>query len=282
MVNLTNKVFRHPTAGRLYPGRDFTANEISYPANWLELATEADLAAHNITVSYDIAITDADRVQEEKYQQRELLRREQIDVIHLALGRYLDEFEQTIFNIRRECVALTSLLHEPSNHLIQQRLMQVVFNHRGMTADNLFRIYEGLVGEIVNDQQMKISNETKEAIVGSLRSVNKLFNDMTETRNNFVHGTWFIGWGNSATSDWSEASLLRVSVKQAGAEHTLRLIDPKAIDACTIKCKETNSLFMLFGTCLKFEIVGHNPGAMLRNFEKVRNNKNYQWVPKSK
>ncbi len=43
-----------------------------------------------------------------------------------------------------------------------------------------------------------------------------------------------------------------------------------------------NSLFMLFGTCLKFEIMGQNPGAMLRNFKKIRNNKNDQWVPKSK
>ncbi len=76
---------------------------------------------------------------------RDQKRARQTTEIYAALGRYVEAFEFLVLAIRRGCLFLTA------RDNAQQRLMQIVFNHRSMTADNLFRIYRAMVGEIVND-----------------------------------------------------------------------------------------------------------------------------------
>src|SRR5690349_6632906 len=96
-------------------------------------------------------------------------RKRQTDAIHAALGRYVEAFEQLLLWIRGGCVMVTSATATPPGNVMQQRLMNVVFHHRSMTAEPLFNIYRGLVGEIINAPDVKIEPGERSAIESILK-----------------------------------------------------------------------------------------------------------------
>ncbi|MEI9901817.1 MAG: hypothetical protein WDN31_18835 [Hyphomicrobium sp.] len=112
--------------------------------------------------------------------------------IYAAIGRYVEAFEQLVFDIRFGCQLLTC---PPAPTVAmtgrQQRLMGVVFNHQSMTAGNLFRIYRALVGEILSDgNQPGFSDDDKALITGVLQQFDREFQRVISTRNDYLHGTW--------------------------------------------------------------------------------------------
>src|SRR5262249_8373774 len=147
---------------------------------------------------------------ESNKETREERRKRQADEIHAALGRYVEAFEQLVDTIRSMCIILTS-------HTVKhQRLMQIVFYYETMTARPLFTLYRAFIGEMLNDKDTKIADKEKVAILGVLRTFDADYQALINTRNDYLHGTWFIGWGNNETIDFSEIGFLRFKVKNDG------------------------------------------------------------------
>lgn len=269
MTDVIGKAFRHPTAGRLYPGRPFAIGDVSFPSNWLELATEADLTANDISVSDDPSLTEADALQEQQYRERQVRRKQQSDEIHAAIGRYVEAFGEVMFWLREQCILLPSMYAVRAKAGEHQRLMRVVFSHPS-TDSNLLAIYRGMVGEILNDEPTQFPDEIKEALVGAFKVVDRYFEQMTERRNDYLHGTWLIGWGNEATLDWSRPTLIRPNVGKSGLTYKPGPLSANEIDAQAAHCRETLDVFLAFAACLTAELGKTAPGAVLLRFEKTQ------------
>jgi hypothetical protein len=85
-------------------------------------------------------------------------------------------------------LALTSADDDP----LQYKLLQVAFHHQTLTAKPLFEIMRAMIAEIVN-VPIHRSYSDKEFYRDLLGHVQKEYNDLANTRNNLLHGTWFMG-----------------------------------------------------------------------------------------
>ena len=169
----------------------------------------------------------------DKEETPEQKRERQTQAIYAAIGRYVEAFEQLVLIIRTACVLITS-----GNSGQQQRLMNVVFNHRSMSADNLFRIFRSLMAEILKDAP--ISAEDHDIITSALTQADKEFQDVVSKRNDHLHGTWFVGAGNSASEDWSVPGFIRMKATNQGLDI---MPGPRAstdIDALAADCERLN------------------------------------------
>jgi hypothetical protein len=206
---------------------------------------------------------------------REQRRRRQVEEIHAALGRYVEAFELVVHWIRGGCVILIS--QKPQ----QQRLMNVVFNHRSMTAEPLFQIYRALVGEIVNDQDTKFGNEERKAILGVLQQIGREFQSAVQKRNDFLHGTWFIGWGNEKSEDWSSIGFMRLKSTNDGLASIQGPKSAKDIDILTKDCKQLADFFSRLHSCILLDLMkGEEKTRVTRNFRLSGAGKSKKWIVK--
>jgi hypothetical protein len=215
---------------------------------------------------------------EEPKESREAKRKRQVDEIHAALGRYVEAFERVVAWIRTGCVFLTSLTVQPPKNIKQQQLMNVVFNHRSMTADNLLRIYRALVGEIVNDKDTTFDPKERVAITGVIRQFDKDFQEAVNTRNDYLHGTWYIGWGNASTEDWSEIGFSRAKATNEGLRFVKGPKSAADIDALTEECGRLTDFFLRFHGCLLLDLIGQGPLRVTNNFTLTGKKEDQRWI----
>jgi hypothetical protein len=158
----------------------------------------------------------------------------------------------------------------------QQQLMNVVFHHNCMTASNLFAIYRALVGQIVNDPDAAIDQQEAETIEGVLRYFSKAFQDATNMRNDYIHGTWFIGHGNQDADDWSQIAFMRGKATTEGLQFLSGPKDATAVDTATAECKRLTDYFTRFSAVF-FVSLSHKTFRVSNNFVKVGKK---EWKPK--
>lgn len=179
--------------------------------------------------------------------------------IYAAIGRYVEAFEQLVFDIRFGCQLLTC---PPAPTVAmtgrQQRLMGVVFNHQSMTAGNLFRIYRALVGEILSDgNQPGFSDDDKALITGVLQQFDREFQRVISTRNDYLHGTWFIASNNEARNDWSEVVFHRGKATNDGLAFAPGPKSATDIDALTADCRQLKKFFWEVSGGISVVLSGH-------------------------
>jgi len=107
-----------------------------------------------------------------------------------ALGRYVQEFELVCFTLRH---LMTSLLLQ--NGLRDQFLPATFLNHQSITA----RVLLDTACSMILHLHKCDSGVTE--IVNDLR---RRFEKEIETRNDYLHGTWFIGWASDDQQDFAE------------------------------------------------------------------------------
>lgn len=103
---------------------------------------------------------------------------EQTEDLYAAIGHFAVEFEH-VCNYMRQII-MTILCKEG---LGNENVMQILL--AGLTADPLRSLVSSLI------------SETQELSKNDLTIINKILNpiqDLTKTRNDVLHGTWFIGW----------------------------------------------------------------------------------------
>lgn len=110
--------------------------------------------------------------------------------LYRTIGEFVVSFEMVCHSLQH---AITFLLHGAG--LRNQQASSIILS--GMTADPLCNVFQSLVGELTN------LSDAERAIVKNLTS---RFKTLNEDRNDIIHSTWFVGWGNEKTTDFSSAT----------------------------------------------------------------------------
>ena len=170
-------------------------------------------------------------------ESRDARRIRQTNENYQALGEFIITFEEMIDATRRSCMFILS-----RGDFYGQKLANVALHHRSMTAKPLLDIMIALYGTLLSDENVRnakqIASTDAEAFKGVLNQINKEASDLYETRNNLLHGTWFVGYGNEHTVDFSEFLLTKFTTSKEG----LRLIDglPKSktdLEGLSSRCR---------------------------------------------
>lgn len=138
----------------------------------------------------------------ESNEKRDENRKVQMDELHRAIGEFVVAFE-TITHQQYSCI----LWLLASAGLNDQQIVQILLS--GKNAEPLRQLLQSLLGH------MRPSNVAEEAIVKNILDRHK---SLIERRNEVVHGTWHIGWGNEHTTDWGEAAGFKLGKDKDGAK----------------------------------------------------------------
>lgn len=121
---------------------------------------------------------------------RDELYKNQTNELYASLGKFVVKFEQVCHTMQ---TAIIFILYDSG--LKNQQLAYIML--AGHTAEPLRNILHSLIGETVQ------LNENEKKII---KNIFARIKQLTESRNNIVHSTWFIGWSNETMIDFSEAS----------------------------------------------------------------------------
>lgn len=133
-------------------------------------------------------------------ERKEIWKRD-TDEIYRSIGAFVVKFEHVCHAVHVAIVFLLSCAG-----LQNQRVSQILLS--GITAEPLRTLFESLVGEIqqLNDNERKI-----------VKNALNRFQTLTQQRNDIIHSTWFVGWGNEASADFSAVSGVKFHKDQHGA-----------------------------------------------------------------
>lgn len=134
---------------------------------------------------------------------RQELREEQSAELYRAIGEFTVKFEHVCHALQ---TTIIFMLHKAG--LQQQSVAHVIL--AGLTAEPLKTLFAALVAETqtLDDDEHKIVNNAL-----------MRFQSLTEKRNGIIHSTWFIGWGNEQTTDFSTADAFKYHKNKQGAAY---------------------------------------------------------------
>ncbi|MCH7821787.1 MAG: hypothetical protein IIA07_07195 [Proteobacteria bacterium] len=132
---------------------------------------------------------------------RDMVRDGQIKGLHRAIGEFVVEFE-AITHQQWRCI----LWLLASAGLKDQDIVHILL--ADYTAEPMRVMLQSLIGH------MRPTNADEEAIVKNLLDRHQ---KLISRRNDVIHGTWVIGYGNDQTTDWGTALGLKFSKNKKGA-----------------------------------------------------------------
>jgi len=142
--------------------------------------------------------------------QRQVKYAAQTEELYAGLGAFVAAFEQVIHTMRNVLVMVLS--HDYQS----QQLIRPAYAE--LTAAPLTSTFQATLARMIEFSELDDSG--KENGKRILASVCNQIRAMTETRNEIVHGTWFIGWASETQDDFSIASGFKEKNTKEGAAHT--------------------------------------------------------------
>jgi len=134
------------------------------------------------------------------------------------LGRFVEAFEAMVNEARNICIIILAGLD-----LSQQTFVSVALHHQALTAKPLFEIMRALIAEICKDKKArkkyKIDDLAASIFVGVLGTISKEYMELTKTRNNLLHGTWYVGYLGSDDLDAKEFFVSKYTTSKTGLAH---------------------------------------------------------------
>jgi hypothetical protein len=127
---------------------------------------------------------------------RETVRLAQMNEIYQALGHFLVAFSKMVNTME------TQLYFAVGGD--QQLLMAITIE---LTAYPLAQAWRSVMTRATD------LSENDRKVLSGLRAE---IGDLIELRNDWMHGTWFVGYGNETTTDWSGAALVRFKNTKSG------------------------------------------------------------------
>ena len=103
-----------------------------------------------------------------------------------TLGEFVEGFELMVDEVRSSCILLIG------RNTFEKPLAEIAFHHGAMTAKPLFEIMRAMIGELTKDPDNADAKE-RAVFTGVLSQIAKEYSDLTNMRNNLLHGTWFVG-----------------------------------------------------------------------------------------
>jgi hypothetical protein len=99
-------------------------------------------------------------------------------------------------------------------------LTDVVFHHEAMTAKPIFDIWRALLVTMKSLHEANAPSHDGPDDIATmnriLKYIAKEYQTAVGNRNMLLHGTWFIGWGNETTEDFSNLDLMKAKVTATG------------------------------------------------------------------
>lgn len=193
----------------------------------------------------------------EKEKDRDETYKAQTTEQYAALGQFIQEFGQICNWLQTQFVLLLQ-----GQGLGDQMIANIIIGNKAITAEPLVQIMEGLAGHLTSDDKVGME------ILGH---VTKRFRALITSRNDFVHGTWFIGWASSADTDFSAIAGMKPAPNKKGMAYKKLPKSVEEIHALVEEAKQVNKLFMRFFTCMYPEKLDFS-----KNFTKTDEG---EWLP---
>ena len=165
-------------------------------------------------------------------------RRSQTNELYCEIGRFIVCFELINFTIQHSITMIIDCFG-----LKKQSITYCLI--AGYTARQLIDLFVSLINEIYE-------LSAKDRLI--FDHICSRFIKLIEKRNEIIHSTWFIGWGNETTEDYSEASAFRNHKSKKGAD--LQSFRRKAEDfkSLSTEAESLRMLFMGLETCILLPI----------------------------
>lgn len=125
----------------------------------------------------------------------------QIRDVYANIGEFVVKFEHVCHAMHS---AIIWLMHVQG--LQNQRVVQILLARQ--TASPLFDTFRSLTAELVDQ------NPSEQQLVNNIMS--RIDSLITE-RNKVIHSTWYVGWGNDETEDYSITSGIKFARNPKGA-----------------------------------------------------------------
>lgn len=135
---------------------------------------------------------------------------QQTTSLYAGLGEFVARFELVVFAMRQNLIQLWSGGSVPAQALVQSAVAE-------LTADPIAKIF--LASHATAIRQSALEESEKAAGEKILADICKQVRAMITTRNEVVHGTWFIGWAAETDTDFSVADGHKPVNTKAGVEH---------------------------------------------------------------
>lgn len=143
--------------------------------------------------------------------ERRELQSTQTTALYAALGEYVVSFEMVVFAARQVLLMIAS-----SNMTSQQLIMPA---YAGLTADSIRAVLLSTCATAIT-LSPSYDEEERKAAQTILEKICTRFADITKTRNDIVHGTWFIGWSSPFDVDFSTADGIKPKNTKTGVVHS--------------------------------------------------------------
>lgn len=131
-----------------------------------------------------------------------------------TLGRFVQAFELMVDAARNGCLTLAA---DNARHA---RILRVVFHYHTMTAQPLFDMWRGIVAEFARPEEdaapSREAEEDRGVATKVLAQMADEYGRLARHRNDFLHGTWFIGWAGPADQDFSRLNVFRARITKGG------------------------------------------------------------------
>ncbi len=176
---------------------------------------------------------------------RDVTRDSQMKELHRAIGEFAVAFESVTHQEWRCISWLLASAGLKDRHIVQILLA-------GYTAGRMRAMLQSLLGHI------RPENAAEEAIIKDFLDRHQ---QLITRRNDVLHGTWFIGYGNEETTDWSTAVGFKLGKDGKGAKH--KTFEYK-VDDFEEMTKEANELIAAFDRLTGCFIGGYE---VEKNFE---------------
>jgi hypothetical protein len=175
-------------------------------------------------------------------EERKELWKHDTDVLYRSIGEFVVTFEHGCLAIQKCIIALFN-----NSGLKNQKVTHIVL--AGLTAEPLRTLFESLVGELVQ------IGESERKIIRN--AVNR-FQTLTQRRNDIIHSTWFIGYGNEGTTDFSEASGVKYHKDKSGAAVKSFRHTAENFSELTSEAQALAQIFERINMCLAFSLSVEN------------------------
>jgi hypothetical protein len=162
-----------------------------------------------------------------------------IGELYKAYGKFAIEFEQMCLAIRT-CIIFT--MHK--NGLTEQTFIRILLADQ--TAHPLIAKLRSFVAVLYKENPQAIKH---------LDPLFKAAISINESRNEIIHGTWYVGWANGSMAEFDVANSMKDKLSKNGIELNALSYNSVHFDELTRKVTTAKELFYRLHGCI---IGGHD------------------------
>jgi len=159
---------------------------------------------------------------------------EQTEDLYAALGKFAVEFEHICNYLRLIIMAILN-----NEGLRNEKVMQILL--ADLTADPL------------RAQVMSLVAETQGLSDAEIENINNILNrvqNLTKTRNDVLHGTWYIGWAGVGDNEFTAAPGIKIKRNKKGTAPKTFEWKEKDFDELSVEAVELWSLLARLYGCI--------------------------------